>query len=385
MTSPDERKETYPDMSADDGTLVRCPNCGENAAPRARFCENCGTPLGATNGDPSVPSEVTLEGAPLVVDPDPATGESSARRSCAACGGVIAPDGYCSDCGTPGQSERDHFEERPAGWVAGVCDRGVRHARNEDAMALAASGTFGALVVCDGVSSAPDSDIASLAASRAARDVLVAYRPDGASSVEGATSRRIAGWTDAMVAASRAAGQAVRGVAEQLAGALGKDAADDPPSCTFVAAVVDDDLIVAGWVGDSRVYWLPDSGQAEQLSVDDSWAQEMIAAGVPRAQAETSPQAHAITRWLGPDAPDTDARCAATVPSEPGWLLVCSDGLWNYCSDAHEMSDLVRRFATSGDPHTASAALVRWANAQGGRDNITAALARVAPTVPEQR
>ena len=370
-------------MSADDSSLVRCPNCGENAAPRARFCENCGTPLGSSHT--SVPSEVTLEMAPTVVDPDPATGDTSGRRSCGACGGTIAPDGYCADCGTPGQSERDHYEERPAEWVAGVCDRGVRHARNEDAMALATSGAFAALVVCDGVSSAPDSDVASLAASRAAREVLVAYGPEGASTVTGATSRRIAGWTDAMVAASRAAGQAVRGAAEQLAATKGTNVADDPPSCTFVAAVVDEGLIVAGWLGDSRVYWLPDSGQPEQLSVDDSWAQEMIAAGVPRAQAETSPQAHAITRWLGPDAPDTDARCAATVPAGPGWLLVCSDGLWNYCSDAHEMDELVRRFATSGDPHTTAAALVRWANAQGGRDNITAALARVSPTVTEQR
>lgn len=372
-------------MSADDSSLVRCPRCGENGAPGARFCENCGTPLGAPAPDAGAPSEVTLGLAPTVVDPDPATGEASNQRPCTACGGTIAPDGYCADCGAPGLSERDHFEERPAGWVAGVCDRGVRHARNEDAMALAAGDSFAALVVCDGVSSAPDSDVASLAASRAARDVLVAYGPQGSSTVQGATSRRVAGWTDAMVAASRAAGQAVRGAAEQLAATKGKDVADDPPSCTFVAAVVDGDVLVAGWLGDSRVYWLPDDGQAEQLSVDDSWAQEMIAAGVPRAQAESSPQAHAITRWLGPDAPDTDARCAATVPTGPGWLLVCSDGLWNYCSDPHAMSELVRRYATTDDPLSTAAALVRWANAQGGRDNITAALARVSPAVTGQR
>src|SRR5690606_11974661 len=148
---------------------------------------------------------------------------------------------------------------------------------------------------------------------------------------------RVAGWTDAMVAASRAAGQAVRGAAEQLAATKGKGVAEDPPACTLLAAGVDGDVVLAGRVGGPRVDWLPGDGQAEQLSVDDSWAQEMIAAGVPRAQAESSPQAHAITRWLGPDAPDTDARCAATVPTGPGWLLVCSDGLWNYCSDPHAM------------------------------------------------
>ena len=52
---------------------------------------------------------------------------------------------------------------------AGVCDIGKRHARNEDAMALSATeppGQRAVLVVCDGVSMATDSHIASLAAAR---------------------------------------------------------------------------------------------------------------------------------------------------------------------------------------------------------------------------
>ena len=34
------------------------------------------------------------------------------------------------------------------------------------------------------------------------------------------------------------------------------------PSCTFAAAIVDNGVLAAGWCGDSRVYWLPDTGTA---------------------------------------------------------------------------------------------------------------------------
>ena len=66
----------------------------------------------------------------------------------------------------------------------------------------------------------------------------------------------------------------------------------------------------------------------------------------------------------------------------PGWVLVCSDGLWNYCSEAQDLGALVRA-ARAGrrraDPLPLAGALVDWANAQGGQDNITVALARVGP------
>ena len=60
-------------------------------------------------------------------------------------------------------------------------------------------------------------------------------------------------------------------------------------------------------------------------------------------------------------------------------MLVCSDGLWNYGSTPEAMG---RVFAdaerTAGpDPTRIAAELVTWANAQGGHDNITVALARV--------
>jgi serine/threonine protein phosphatase PrpC len=156
-----------------------------------------------------------------------------------------------------------------------------------------------------------------------------------------------------------------------------------PASCTFVAAVVQEDLLVVGSVGDSRAYWIPDVGEATVLTLDDSFAQLQIAAGVPRAEAESGPQSHAITRWLGADAPDHKPATATMTLAEPGWLLVCSDGLWNYCSAAQDLAALVHTTSTTSpeaaEPLTLAEALVSWANAQGGQDNISAALARIQP------
>jgi serine/threonine protein phosphatase PrpC len=69
-------------------------------------------------------------------------------------------------------------------------------------------------------------------------------------------------------------------------------------------------------------------------------------------------------------------------------VLVCSDGLWNYASTSAALADLVREASPAAaaidgrpDPTSAADHLVRWANDQGGHDNITAALARFDPSL----
>lgn len=349
------------------GTASACASCGGALQPDDRFCEECGTRV-ETGADATPPAAAKVAD----LDDELAGPVPPPPAPCRACGGRVAADGYCEECGEPAASPRDHWSQSPAPWVGGVCDRGVRHARNEDAMALAASGAFAALVVCDGVSTAPDSDVASLAAVGAALDVLLEGGPDGAQRPTGSSAARTAVHAGLLARAAVAGNDAVIATAGEDVGP------EHAPSCTFAAAVVDDDVLVAGWLGDSRVYWLPDDEPAEQLTADDSWAGELIARGVPRETAEASPQAHAITRWLGPDAEDVTVRTTATVLDGPGWVLVCSDGLWNYCSAAPDLADLVRGFAQArgGDPTRVAGDLVAWANAQGGRDNVTVALAR---------
>ena len=364
-----------PEPGTDATAAIRCPSCGSEVTPAAAFCEVCGTRLDPVSEAPEPDAEV-LE-APIeltrpVHAPEPAAATAVPARPCTSCGGVVGPDGYCETCGTKALSERDHYTEQPASWVAACCDKGVRHHRNEDAAAVAADpqpGSRAVLVVCDGVSTSADSDVASLAAVRAARSVLLAAQPVGMGTLVSRTAALAAAIQRAVESANEAV---VAHTAPQ---------SENPASCTFSAAVAIGDLIVFGNVGDSRTYWLPDPGgveRAAQLSVDDSLAQARMDMGVSRQEAETGPQSHAITNWLGKDSPDVKAQTGSITVADPGWLLVCSDGLWNYASEAEALQQLIHHLGGGGtDPLPICEALVAWANEQGGKDNITAALARL--------
>ncbi|HEY0520616.1 MAG TPA: protein phosphatase 2C domain-containing protein [Ilumatobacteraceae bacterium] len=352
---------------------LACPACGAPIAAGDTFCEACGAQLDATaNAGSSADTPPAAE--PVDVEsPVPRTVVISAV--CANCGGKIMDDGFCGTCGQKARSPRDHWTEQPAPWVGGVCDKGTVHTANEDAMALAATGdgALGIIVVCDGVTSAPNSDRAALAASRAACSELASLTAPASSSV----AADVTYWTDALLAAAREANAAAVGVAHTLG-----DPAE-PPSCTFVAAVVSGSLVAVAWCGDSRAYWLPDDAEARQLTVDHSLGSELLASGRSRAEAEADPAFHTITRWLGADSVDHAPEVTTLSIDGAGWLLVCSDGLWNYASEVNEMRTLLSDLsATAGtDPVQLAGALVDWANAAGGHDNITAALARCDPSL----
>jgi serine/threonine protein phosphatase PrpC len=263
---------------------------------------------------------------------------------------------------------RDH-QELELGGLAGVTDRGLRHQRNEDAMALATAATAGGpvmiMVVCDGVSTADRPDEASLAAARAAAEELLAAAQAG-------TSR-----PEASVRAAAAAREAV----DALAGG------GESPAATFVSAVVAGGTITICWLGDSRAYWLDagDEGSARLLTRDDSLAEEMVALGLmPEAEALTSPQAHVVTRWIGPDADALVPHVTEFSPPGPGVLMLCSDGLWNYAPDAGTLAGLAMPGALA-DPLAAAAGLVEFALAAGGMDNITVALAPYPADVRSRR
>lgn len=300
---------------------------------------------------------------------------ASAIRICSYCQGTIAPDGYCLECGEREVSARDRFGERPARWIAGVSDIGLVHRRNEDALSLVLASGGGAaptgtavVVVCDGVTTAPDSDVASLAAAQAASAAIYHTITNG----EVLAPRR--GLLTAAVRAGHAA--ASQAVLDTASPDLPED---DAPSCTFVACAAEPGTIVTAWVGDSRAYWFPDGAEPVQVTADHSWAAELVAEGMSETEAMAAPNAHAITRWVGRDDPGQGPEVRAMHPAEAGLLLVCSDGLWNYCPEAAALADLAAELSTPGatslEPLAVS--LVDWARGQGGRDNISVALARV--------
>jgi len=318
-----------------------CPSCGAPVDIGDGFCESCGTDLAPPVVSTGVPGYVPQ--CPVCsVDPSSPPG------------GITA-DGYCESCGRKVPTGRDH-EELDLGPLAGVTDRGLRHQRNEDAMALASAqtpaGPVAIAVVCDGVSSSPRPDVASLAAARAAVQVLLA------------AARRDEDPAESSLAAVHEAHEALR--------RLGTPS--QAPSATYVSAVIDAGAVTLCWVGDSRAYWLAESG-AIRLTTDDSVVEEMVAQGsLTEAAALASPQAHVITGWLGADLAKPQPHVRRFEPPGPGLVLVCSDGLWNYRPEAADLAELALPAALT-DPLGAAGVLLKFALDAGGMDNITVVLA----------
>ena len=146
----------------------------------------------------------------------------------------------------------------------------------------------------------------------------------------------------------------------------------------MVAALWDGTTVTIGWAGDSRAYWIGGDG-ACRLTADHSWAQAQVDAGtMSRADAEADRRAHAITRWLGADAPGGDPSIVSLRPAASGRLLLCTDGLWNHVPTDGELADAGRR-ASPASPIDLARAMVRTALHRGGHDNVTVAVIDIDP------
>ncbi|WP_394342128.1 PP2C family protein-serine/threonine phosphatase [Streptomyces spongiicola] len=294
-----------------------------------------------------------------------------AAMLCVACrAGQVDPDGYCERCGHAQPRERDHMEQELSG-VAAVSDRGLRHHRNEDSFAVSSTalpdGSPAVIaIVCDGVSSATRPDEASSAAAGCASEHLLESLPRGTHPQQ------------AMHEAILAAAAAVNSLAAEPGTALQHDPHRhrNAPACTLVGAVTAGELLVVGWVGDSRAYWIPDDrgGPPARLTEDDSWAAQMVSAGLmSEAEAYADERAHAITGWLGADAWELEPHTAAFKPDRPGVVVVCTDGLWNYAEAPEEMAQVLPPDA-AGRPLHGARVLVGHALDGGGHDNVTVAV-----------
>ncbi|MFJ4279051.1 PP2C family serine/threonine-protein phosphatase [Streptomyces massasporeus] len=324
------------------------------------------------------PDEYLLQAPDPRVSAEPAAQAAGAGgKVCVACrAGRVDDDGYCENCGHAQPRERDHMEQE-SGPVAAVSDRGLRHHRNEDAFAIGTTALpdgspASVAIVCDGVSSATRPDDASAAASKAAGETLLAALPRGTHPQQA--------MHDAILAASRA----VNSLAAEPATAREQAPHQNAPACTIVGAVVTSGLLIVGWVGDSRAYWVPvdRSAPPARLTEDDSWAAQMVAAGLMNeAEAYADERAHAITGWLGADAYELEPHTAAFKPDRPGVVVVCTDGLWNYAEAAEEMARVVPVDAAVHPLHSARV-LLGHALDGGGHDNVTVALVPF-PAVPQ--
>jgi serine/threonine protein phosphatase PrpC len=231
--------------------------------------------------------------------------------------------------------------------VGSATDTGQVRTKNEDA-ALIGDAIF---AVADGMGGHAAGEVASQVA-------VEAFESSTAGGV---------GDEDDIVEAVRAANQAVL------------DRADDEPelagmgtTLTALALVPGPadgsgtgELVIAN-VGDSRAYLFRE-GDLTQLTRDHSLVEDLVQEGrLSPEEARTHPQRNILTRVLGNDS-DVEPDVFRADPVRGDRYLLCSDGLSNEVDDERAAA-VLRRLA---DPDDAARELVRLANENGGRDNIT--------------
>lgn len=140
---------------------------------------------------------------------------------------------------------------------------------------------------------------------------------------------------------------------------------------TLILCALRFDSAVISHVGDSRCY-LFRSDRLSCLTNDHTMAAEQIRLGLTSENAETSPNRHILTRSLGMDLfVAADTITVAVIPGDI--LMLCSDGLHGYVSDAMIRAELASMSSLS----VATEALVNRANDAGGHDNVSVQLIRV--------
>jgi PPM family protein phosphatase len=225
------------------------------------------------------------------------------------------------------------------GRVGAVTDPGRTRRHNEDAYVIEPP----LFAIADGMGGAQAGEVASRLATAALREA----------GANGGGEQRI---TDLIQEANR-----------RVYDRSSSDPNTSGMGTTITVALVEEDNVAFGHVGDSRAYLIRDA-QMEQLTEDHSLVNELLKTGkLSREEAETHPQRSVITRALGTD-PDVDVDTFSVRAENGDLFLLCSDGLTDMVSE-ESILDVVER--NRDDIDGALRALVKAANRGGGQDNIT--------------
>lgn len=138
---------------------------------------------------------------------------------------------------------------------------------------------------------------------------------------------------------------------------------------TVVAACCQGERLYVANVGDSRLY-VAGNGGIRQITRDHSWVEEMIVrGGIERAEARNHPDKNIITRAVGTEDMVKVDLFEVDLEKEDE-ILMCTDGLTNMLDD----EEIRMILDGARDIVEKAQELVRAANEQGGRDNISVIL-----------
>ena len=238
-------------------------------------------------------------------------------------------------------------------YLAYKTDIGVTREENQDnVMAGFIDENISVAVVCDGMGGAQSGGVASeVAVKNIYKRITDNYRAD----LKPNSIRNL------MLTAVHAANTIVHEKSKE-------DIDKNGMGTTCVAALVDGKHCYVVNVGDSRAYLLKEN-EIEQITTDHTYVQMLYDEGIiTKEEQKNHKMRNVITRALGVE-PDVEVDYFEFEAEDNFTLLLCSDGLSNYCSE-----EFMHETVFGQNLEEAVTKLVDSANAQGGKDNITVAL-----------
>lgn len=142
---------------------------------------------------------------------------------------------------------------------------------------------------------------------------------------------------------------------------------------TLTAALVIGQQVTVAHVGDSRAYFIYPDSRIEPITRDHSLVKRLEELGhITPEEAVNYPHRNVLYRALGQgELLDPDIFTVAFP--QPGFLMICSDGLWGVVAE----QDIVRSVVEAPNLQRACQNLVTAANTAGGPDNISVILAQL--------
>ncbi len=149
-----------------------------------------------------------------------------------------------------------------------------------------------------------------------------------------------------------------------------KDISKKGMGTTCVAAVVRNNTAFITSVGDSRGY-LIDSKGITQITNDHTYVEYLYEQGkISREEIRNHEYRNYITKAIGPEE-TVDVDYFETNVEPEGVIMLCTDGLSNYCSN-----ELIFNFVYQKDISEAADEMINYVKTHGGTDNITVVIVK---------
>ncbi len=224
---------------------------------------------------------------------------------------------------------------------SGKSDIGMRRANNQDSILLNAKNKI--FAVADGMGGHSGGEVASSLAVKTLEKIFPEVKAEGIAERISETIRIC----NQVIYEQSQADPKLRGM-----------------GTTLSTAILDEDSVHIGQVGDSRVYMYR-NGELFQITEDHSQVYELLKAGLISETNIGTFQKNVITRSVGYE-PEVQVDLFSRKLKKGDRYMICSDGLSGMVSN-EQIAQIMQNFSVEDAVNN----LVELANLQGGEDNVS--------------